>query len=166
MARITSLGLWASDWFTYFTAADRTVSHAPNIAARSLRVLVAEDRLVNQKLVVGLLKKLGHQAVLANNGREAVEATESQQIDLILMDIQMPEMDGLEATRIIRERERRTGSHTPIIAVTAHVLPEDREKCRVAAMDDYVSKPIRFQTLAAAIERLLPLSASPDADET
>jgi signal transduction histidine kinase/CheY-like chemotaxis protein len=148
------------------TAADRTVSLAPNIAARSLRVLVAEDSLVNQKLVVGLLKKLGHQAVLANNGREAVEATESQQIDLILMDIQMPEMDGLEATRIIRERERRTGSHTPIIAVTAHVLPEDREKCRVAEMDDYVSKPIRFQTLAAAIERLLPLSASPDTDET
>ena len=148
------------------SAPDHIAPLMPVGAPRSLRVLVAEDSLVNQKLVVGLLNKLGHQAVLATNGREAVAATESQPIDLILMDIQMPEMDGLEATRIIRERERRTGAHLPIIAVTAHVLPEDREKCRAAGMDDYVSKPIRFQTLAAAIERLLPLSASPETDET
>ena len=140
---------------------DRTVPHLPVGTARSLRILVAEDSPVNQKLLVGLLHKLGHQAVLANNGREAVEATESQQLDLILMDIQMPEMDGLEATQIIRERERRTGAHLPIIAVTAHVLPEDREKCRAAGMDDYVSKPIRFQTLAVTIEKLLPSSTSP-----
>jgi signal transduction histidine kinase/CheY-like chemotaxis protein len=145
---------------------DRTVTHLPVGTASSLRVLVAEDSPVNQKLLVGLLHKLGHQAVLASNGREAVEATESQQLDLILMDIQMPEMDGLEATQIIRARERRTGAHLPIIAVTAHVLPEDREKCRAAGMDDYVSKPIRFQTLAATIEKLLPSSTSPGTRNT
>jgi two-component system sensor histidine kinase/response regulator len=145
---------------------DRNVPHVSGSTSRSLRILVAEDTLVNQKLATGLLKKLGHQVVLVNNGREAVEATESQQVDLILMDVQMPEMDGVEATRVIREREQRTGAHLPIVAVTAHVLPEDREKCHAAGMDDYVSKPINFQSLAAAIENVLRSSASQGNDST
>jgi CheY-like chemotaxis protein len=125
-----------------------------------LQVLLAEDSLVNQKLAAALVMKMGHEVVFATNGREALTAWESQAFDLILMDVQMPEMDGLEATRTIREREQQTGAHVPIIAVTAHVLPENREKCLAAGMDDYLGKPVSAKSLAAVIEAIVPSPAS------
>jgi PAS domain S-box-containing protein len=121
----------------------------------SLKVLIAEDNLINQKLSKRLLEKQGWQVTVANNGKEAVELVEKLGFDLVLMDIQMPEMDGLEATRLIREREKETGKHIPIIALTAHAFDEDRRKCLEVGMDDYTSKPIRIQELFKIIERLL-----------
>jgi len=120
-----------------------------------LCVLLAEDSLPNQKLAVGLLEKRGHTVTVANNGREAVAAAASGRFDLVLMDVQMPEMDGLEATAVIRSRERQTGRHTPIVAMTAHALRGDREQCLAAGMDEYVAKPVRSKQLYEAIERVL-----------
>jgi CheY-like chemotaxis protein len=113
----------------------------------SLHVLVAEDNAVNQRLVVRLLEKRGHRIEIAGNGREALAALEKTSFDLVLMDVQMPEMDGLEATTAIRERERSRGCHQPIIALTAHAMKGDREKCLVAGMDGYLTKPIRPEEL-------------------
>jgi len=120
-----------------------------------LQILLAEDSLVNQKLAVALLERHGHTVVVANNGREAVAALESRPFDLVLMDVQMPEMDGLEATEAIRAREKRTGDHVPVIAMTAHALKGDRERCLEAGMDDYVSKPIHAAQLLDTMERVL-----------
>ncbi len=120
--------------------------------ARSLRILLAEDSLVNQQLAVALLEGEGHAVTVANNGREAVAAAETGNFDLVLMDVQMPEMDGLEATAIIRANERGSGRHLPIIAMTAHALKGDRERCLEAGMDGYTSKPIDAEELFAAIE--------------
>ncbi len=122
---------------------------------RPLRILLAEDSLVNQKLAVGLLERVGHRVVVANNGQEALGAAESQSFDLVLMDVQMPEMDGLEATAAIRAREKRTGRHLPIIAMTAHAMPGDRQRCLEAGMDEYLAKPIRARQLLAMIETVL-----------
>ncbi len=130
------------------------------IPSPKLHVLLAEDSLVNQKLAAALIKKLGHEVVVANNGNEALAAWESQPFDLILMDIQMPEMDGLEATRVIRQREQQRGTHVPIVAVTAHVLPEDREQCSSAGMDQYLGKPINGKSLAAVIEEVIKTSTT------
>ena len=116
-------------------------------ALRSLHILVAEDSPVNQKLASGLLQRDNHRVTIANNGREAVLATKNQSFDLVLMDVQMPEMDGIEATALIREMEQSTGTHLPIIAMTAHAMPGDRERCLQAGMDGYVSKPIRVKEL-------------------
>jgi CheY-like chemotaxis protein len=117
-----------------------------------LRILLAEDSIVNQKLAVGLMEKRGHHVEVVNNGKEAIAALAKQQFDVVLMDVEMPEMDGLEATAVIRVKERQTGKHVPIIAMTAHAMIGDRERCLDAGMDGYVSKPIRahqvFQTLA------------------
>jgi len=118
----------------------------------SLRVLIAEDNLVNQRLAMRLLEKRGHQVTIAGNGREAVAAAEQDTFDLVLMDLQMPEMDGFEATAALRKREKETGIHLPIIALTAHALKGDRERCLEAGMDGYLSKPIRPQELDAALE--------------
>jgi CheY-like chemotaxis protein len=126
----------------------------PRLAA-PLRILLAEDSLVNQKLAVALLERHGHRVVVANNGREAVSAAESGSFDLVLMDVQMPELDGLEATAIIRAREKQSGIHLPIVAMTAHALKGDRERCLDAGMDDYVSKPIRAGELFRTVNRLL-----------
>jgi CheY-like chemotaxis protein/HPt (histidine-containing phosphotransfer) domain-containing protein len=112
---------------------------------------VAEDSPVNQKLVLELLVRRGHEAVLAMNGQEALRIWESGSFDLILMDVQMPELDGLEATRRIRARERESGRHTPIVAMTAHAMQGDRERCLAAGMDDYLSKPIRAGQLFAKL---------------
>ncbi|MFV2067824.1 MAG: response regulator, partial [Pirellulales bacterium] len=124
---------------------------------RPLQILLAEDSLVNQKLAVGLLEKQGHSVSVARNGSEAVDLFESRSFDLVLMDVQMPEMDGLTATATIREKEKKTGNHIPIVAMTAHVMKGDRDKCLEAGMDDYVSKPIHaktlFATIAAVVER-------------
>ena len=120
-----------------------------------LRVLLAEDSLVNQKLAVALLERQGHEVVVASNGREALAAWETQQFDLILMDVQMPELDGLEATAAIRAREKQTGKHVPIIAMTAHALKGDREMCLQAGMDDYLAKPVRAEELLQKMESVL-----------
>jgi len=119
---------------------------------RSLRILLAEDSLVNQQLAVALLLSEGHSVTVANNGREAVAAAETGNFDLVLMDLQMPEMDGLEATAILRANERNRGGHLPIIAMTAHALKGDRERCMEAGMDGYTTKPINAEELFAAIE--------------
>ena len=117
-----------------------------------LKILLAEDNEVNQKLAVRLLEKRGHKVVVAGHGREAIEALERQVFDLVLMDIQMPEMDGIEATQYIRKTEEVTGRHQPIIAMTALVMKGDRERCLSARMDGYLSKPIRPQELDAILE--------------
>ncbi len=126
---------------------------------RKLRLLLAEDNLVNQRLAISLLKKRGHQVVVVGNGREAVEALDGPRFDAVLMDVQMPEMDGFEATAAIRALEAKTGSHTPIIAMTAHALKGDRERCLEAGMDAYVSKPLRPQDLFDVLESLTPKAA-------
>lgn len=117
-----------------------------------LNVLLVEDSLVNQKLAVALMEKHGHSVMVANNGKEAVAAIASQQFDVVLMDVEMPEMDGFEATSVIRVKERQTGEHIPIIAMTAHAMKGDRERCLEAGMDDYVSKPIRSRQLFETLE--------------
>ena len=122
-------------------------------AADSLRVLVAEDNAVNQKLIVRLLEKRGHRVTVAGNGREAVDAAARESFDLVLMDMQMPEMDGFEATAMIRVRERRSGAHLPIVALTAHAMKGDREKCLAGGMDDYLSKPIQPGELEEVLAR-------------
>jgi signal transduction histidine kinase/DNA-binding response OmpR family regulator len=118
---------------------------------RSLRVLVAEDNLVNQKLAAKLLEKLGHSVVLTTNGVEAVTQWQQAAYDLILMDGQMPEMDGFEATRRIRQQEKSSGGHVPIVAMTAYAMSGDRERCLAAGMDGYVSKPVSLEALEQAI---------------
>jgi len=120
--------------------------------ASGLRILLAEDSPANQKLALGLLKKRGHQVVVANSGKEAYDAFLAQPFDLILMDVQMPEMDGFEATVAIRAAER--DSHVPIIAMTAHAMKGDQERCLEAGMDGYIAKPIRAQTLLEAVSRV------------
>jgi PAS domain S-box-containing protein len=120
--------------------------------ATSLRVLLAEDNAVNQRLTVRLLEKRGHKVVVAGNGREALEALEKERFDLVLMDVQMPEMDGLAATVAIREKENGTNTHLPVVALTAHAMKGDRERCLAAGMDGYLSKPIRPPELDAILE--------------
>ncbi len=122
---------------------------------RRLRLLLADDNPVNQKLAVSLLKKRGHAVVVAGTGREALAALDAGTFDAVLMDVQMPEMDGLEATAAIRARERGTGEHVPIVAMTAHAMQGDRERCLDAGMDAYVSKPIRADALFATLHDLL-----------
>lgn len=116
-----------------------------------LDVLLVEDSLVNQKLALGVLGQFGHRVTVAGNGREAVEITASRDFDVVLMDVQMPEMDGLEATRLIRQREQGSERHIPIIAMTAHALTGDRERCLASGMDEYLSKPIRPRQLVEMI---------------
>ncbi|MGA8939699.1 MAG: response regulator [Acidobacteriaceae bacterium] len=118
---------------------------------RSLRVLLAEDNPVNQTLAMRILQKLGHNVHVVNNGREALERSQAEEFDVILMDVQMPEMDGLEATTAIRDAEGSTGKHVPIVAMTAHAMKGDKEKCLSAGMDGYLSKPIRVDGLKQAL---------------
>jgi CheY-like chemotaxis protein len=111
----------------------------------SLKILLAEDNPINQKLAVRMLEKRGHRLTVASNGREALAALQKEAFDLVLMDIQMPEMDGFEATAAIRESERGTGKHQPIVAMTAHAMKGDDQRCLDAGMDDYLAKPIRSE---------------------
>jgi CheY-like chemotaxis protein/HPt (histidine-containing phosphotransfer) domain-containing protein len=122
---------------------------------RSLRVLLAEDNRVNQTVATRLLKKLGYTVALADNGYAALSLLATQPFDLVLMDIQMPEMDGLTATRRIRESERSSPYHVPIVAMTAHAMKGDRELCIEAGMDEYVSKPINREALQRALAIVL-----------
>ncbi|HEY6443800.1 MAG TPA: response regulator [Candidatus Acidoferrales bacterium] len=134
---------------TRYSLAD---AHEPGA---SLQVLVAEDNAVNQLLVRRMLEKRGHRVTVVNNGREALAATEEGNYDLVLMDVQMPDMDGIEATLAIREKEKRRddGSHQAIVALTAHAMKGDEERCKAAGMDDYLTKPIRPQELGNLLER-------------
>jgi len=120
-----------------------------------LHVLLVEDGRVNQKLAIALLEKHQHSVVVASNGNEAIAALASNQFDVVLMDVEMPEMDGLEATVVIRTQERQTGEHVPIIAMTAHAMKGDRDRCLAAGMDEYVSKPIRTQQLFDTLRSIL-----------
>ncbi len=122
---------------------------------RRFRILLAEDNAVNQRLAVRLLEKRGHTVTVAGDGRAALDAHASGAFDVIVMDVQMPELDGLEATRAIRRRELSTGDRTPIIALTAHAMSGDRERCIAAGMDDYVTKPIQPDDLFAKIDALV-----------
>jgi two-component system sensor histidine kinase/response regulator len=126
---------------------------------RKLRLLLAEDNRVNQKLAIHLLEKMGHEVSLAVNGKEAVDMLQRKSFDMVLMDIQMPVMGGVEATRRIREEEQKTGGHIPIIAVTAHAMAGDAEKYLQHGMDGYVSKPVSCDLLRAEIEYLAKMSA-------
>ncbi|MDW8238955.1 MAG: response regulator, partial [Acidobacteriota bacterium] len=135
---------------------ERPASASPEpdwgLSQQPLRILVAEDNLVNQKLMQSLLTKWGHTCVIAANGRDALAALHQQPFDLILMDVQMPEMNGLEATAAIREQEKTNGGHIPIIALTAHAMKGDRERCLQAGMDSYIPKPIQAHALFQMIE--------------
>jgi PAS domain S-box-containing protein len=134
---------------------------------QSLHILLAEDNAVNQRLAVHTLRKRGHTVVVASNGREALAALEREDFDLVLMDVHMPEMDGLDATTAIREKEKETGGHLRIIAMTAHAMKGDRERCLAAGMDGYVSKPIQPAALFEAVEgEARTGSALPAGEET
>jgi CheY-like chemotaxis protein len=134
--------------------------HSLREAGRSLRILLAEDNAVNQLLAKRVLEKQGHSTVVVVSGREALEALEKGTFDLVLMDVQMPDVDGFEATAAIRQRERQTGAHLPIIAMTAAAMQGDKERCLEAGMDAYLSKPINANELFAAIERAMTLTGA------
>lgn len=123
-------------------------------AKQKFRILVAEDNLINQKLAKYMLSNLGHEVTLATTGKDALELSATESFDFILMDVQMPVMDGIEATKLIREREKRSDTHIPIIALTAHAMKGDRERCLAAGMDDYISKPINYSELTESINRI------------
>ena len=135
------------------------VDVAKNSELGNLKILLAEDNVINQRLAVGVLEKHGHHVTTVKDGREAVEVSMQQQFDALLMDIQMPIMDGIDATRAIRTREARSGRHLPIIAMTAHAMKGDREKCLSVGMDEYVAKPIRVGTVLEKLAMVLGLAA-------
>ena len=131
--------------------ADQTSLDSQKLIKPTLQILLVEDSLMNQVLAIGILQREGHVVTVANNGVEAVEAFQASPFDLILMDVQMPEMDGLQATAAIRQIEATKGGHTPILAMTAHALTGDRERCLAAGMDGYLAKPVRLNDLLRAI---------------
>ena len=159
----SELGRGSEFWFTVRlgrASVNQAISPAPPaelaFAFSPAHILVAEDNLTNQMVITGLLKKLGFKADVVANGAEAVKALETIRYDLVLMDAQMPELDGLQATRMIRSLQSQVLNHqVPIIAMTAHAMPSDRTKCLEAGMDDYVAKPIFLPELAAALQRWL-----------
>ena len=144
-------------WGTVPPAKDRSAAtpRPTGSSSQRFRVLVAEDNPVNQRLAVRLLEKEGHTVVVANDGREALAAWEPGAFDLVLMDVQMPYLDGFEVTAAIREQEKITGTHIPIIAMTAHAMKGDEERCLQAGMDGYVSKPIQREAMLEMIHRLV-----------
>jgi CheY-like chemotaxis protein len=144
--------LGSSKHETFHTATESQPTWGPS--RRPLRILVAEDNHVNQKLMSSLLAKWGHTAVITSDGREALAAMQQQTFDLVLMDVQMPEMNGFEATAAIRAQEQTSGQYIPIIALTAHAMKGDRERCLQAGMDSYIPKPIHAQTLFDMIENM------------
>jgi two-component system, sensor histidine kinase and response regulator len=144
------------------TAATRTIS----TASRHLHILLAEDNAINQKVAVQTLRKEGHTIVVAENGCEALKKLQEERFDVVLMDVQMPEMDGFEAATAIRKKEEGTTQRIPIIALTAHAMKGDRERCLNAGMDGYVSKPILIDELRKALIAALPTVAQPIVDPT
>jgi two-component system sensor histidine kinase/response regulator len=127
---------------------------------RTLQILLAEDSPVNQRVATAMLEKWGHEVTVAANGRQAIAMFRRQSFDLVLMDVQMPEMDGLEATKTIRQYEQEAGGHVPIVALTAHAMKGDRQRCLSAGMDGYVTKPIRSKELKRMIEDVTSAAAS------
>jgi two-component system sensor histidine kinase/response regulator len=144
-----------------FAVPEREHSLPPGERPSRLRILAAEDNRVNQRLLVRLLEKEGHAVTIVEDGEAAVAISEKQQFDIILMDVQMPNLDGLEATRCIRRRELTTGKHVPILALTAHAMKGDRERCLDAGMDAYVAKPVQKQELLHIMYQYI----APPADE-
>jgi CheY-like chemotaxis protein len=132
--------------------AHRPQRPVPAVAARPLQILLAEDNIVNQRVAVGLLTKRGHSVTVVNDGIEAVAALGRTSVDVVLMDVQMPRLGGFEATAEIRHGERHSGGHVRIVAMTAHALAGDRERCLAAGMDAYLSKPIDPAALFAVVE--------------
>jgi CheY-like chemotaxis protein len=129
----------------------------PTIAVSrdKLKILLAEDNIINQKVATGIVEKMGHSVRIAGDGTEVLSIMDTESFDVILMDVQMPNMDGFDATRTIREREKLSGSHIPIIAMTAYAMKGDREKCLEVGMDGYVSKPINVNELEQALDDLI-----------
>ncbi len=130
---------------------------SPAVVGHTGRILLAEDNVVNQAVGVAMLEKLGCQVDVANNGKEAVDAVSAGTYDLVLMDCQMPEMDGFAATAEIRHLDNRRGRRLPIVALTAHATESDRELCLAAGMDDYLAKPYTLTQLSAVLDRYLGL---------
>ncbi|HEV7402366.1 MAG TPA: response regulator, partial [Chthoniobacteraceae bacterium] len=162
-ALLLALGGAAGDSSSSSTNADGSRTRDQDEDERkTLRILLAEDNVINRALAAGMLEKRGHFIVHAANGREAVAAAAQEDFDVIFMDVQMPEMDGLEATRRIREAERATGRHVPIAAMTAHAMAGDRERCLAAGMDAYLAKPLHKAELLALLARV---AAARDAAE-
>ncbi len=126
-----------------------------------LRILVAEDNPINQMLAVRILEKAGHSVAVAGNGEEALTAVAREPFDLVLMDVQMPVMDGFEATALLRQQERKTGRRLPVLAMTAHAMKGDRERCLKAGMDGYVAKPVQKQELFDAIAAAVSTGQAP-----
>ncbi len=141
----------------------------PAATAARLRILLAEDNDFNQQLVADLLRRRGHDVVVTRDGRKALEALDHSSFDLLLLDIQMPELDGFQVIEVLRRREQTAGGHLPVVALTAHAMKEDRERCLRAGMDDYLSKPVRSTELFSVIERAVagrPASEAPLAAST
>jgi signal transduction histidine kinase/DNA-binding response OmpR family regulator len=134
---------------------DLVTRHSLRETTKKLRILVAEDNPVNQKVVLRMLEKMGHVTTIAANGQEALAAVVANSFDLVFMDVQMPEMDGLTATKCIREREQQTGLHLPIVAMTAHAMKGDQDLCLAAGMDGYISKPVSGKRIEETIASLL-----------
>ncbi|MGB8952552.1 MAG: PAS domain S-box protein [Candidatus Aminicenantales bacterium] len=134
---------------------DLITKHSIKEHKRPLNILLAEDNLINQKVTILVLNKQGHKVMVANNGREVLSALKNANFDLILMDVQMPKMDGLDATKAIRKKEEKTGSHIPIVAMTAHAMKGDRERCLAVGMDEYLSKPLKLAHLMDTIDRVV-----------
>jgi len=135
--------------------------HSLRESTRRLRILLAEDNAVNQMLTSRLIEKRNHEVTIVGDGREALAALEKDHFDLVLMDVQMPGVDGLQATAAIREKEQSSAGHLPIIAMTAHAMKGDRERCLAAGMDGYVPKPIRPSELFREIQRLVDSPPAP-----
>jgi CheY-like chemotaxis protein len=155
-------------------ARSRTAQPSIQKTTRPLSILLAEDNELNQKLVVRILEKRGHRVTVAGNGREAIAllGKADHPIDILLIDIQMPEMSGFETTAVIREGEKQTTKHLTIVALTAHVRKEDRERCLAAGMDSYIAKPVRTKELIKTVEELArpetteePLARKASADQ-
>jgi CheY-like chemotaxis protein len=130
-------------------------------AGPGARILIVEDNAINQRVASALLARAGYRSEVANNGEEALSALQRMPFDLVLMDCQMPVLDGYMATRRIREREQVSGLHLPVIAMTAHALPGDQDRCLAAGMDDYLSKPVTREALYQALARWLPVDRQP-----
>jgi CheY-like chemotaxis protein len=150
---------------THIVGKDARTGDSQSTNKSRLRILVAEDNTVNQVVVVGLLEKQGYVATVAATGHEVLAALEREEFDLILMDVQMPDMDGIEASLAIREKEKTSGGHMPIVALTAYAMSGDRERCSSAGMDGYTTKPIRAQRLFDEIERVRVVGLAPTAAE-